>query len=72
MIGLYDDAKKGVNDTVDRAKDSGIAFAERVAGLMNGTIKATPEEIAASRMCSGPTKQEDDEEAAKEQDDDPL
>ena len=38
---------------------------------MNGTIKATPEEIAASTLCRG-SAVEEDEEASKEQDDDPL
>ena len=76
MIGLYEDAKQGLGEAVDQAKDKakegGLNFAERVAGLMNGTIKATPEEIKASRLCQDPFAEEEDEDHATEEDDDPL
>ena len=73
MIGLYEDAKQGLGEVLDQAKDKakegGLNFAERVAGLMNGTIKATPEEIKASRLCQDPFAEEEDEEAASKDDD---
>ena len=76
MIGLFEDAKQGLGEVVDQAKDKakegGLNFAERVAGLMNGTIKATPEEIKASRLCQDPFAEEEDEDHATEEDDDPL
>ena len=75
MIGLYEDAKQGINHAVDqvkdKAKDGGLNLAERVAGLMNGTIKATPEEIKASKLCQNPFADEDDEPSSAEEQDDP-
>ena len=76
MIGLYDDTKNGINHVVDQAKecarDGALSLSQRVAGLLNGTIKATPEEIAASKLSGKGPAAEEDEEASKEQDDDPL
>lgn len=74
MIGLYDDAKSGINHTVDqakeRARDGALSISQRVAGLMNGTIKATPEEIAASTLYNKPGSEEDDEASSAQDDDD--
>ena len=45
MIGLYDDAKKGVNDMVDKAKQTGQTLYEKAEAIRNGTHKVTAEEL---------------------------
>ena len=65
MIGLYDDAKKGVNDMVDKAKQTGQTLYEKVEAIKNGTHKVTAEELG-DYLTAGT----DDEEAASQDDDD--
>ena len=66
MIGLYEDAKQGINQAVDQAKDAGTNLAARVTGLMNGTLKPTEKELAHFKLDK---PLDEDEEAANKDDD---
>ena len=64
-----DAARDAANQIADQAAGKKMSVAERVAGLLNGTLEPTPEERAHFEL-DNPHK-EDDEDHAAEQEDEP-
>ena len=64
----FERARDALHEAVDQAGDTKMPLGERVAGLMNGTIQPTPEELAHFELDNPLI---DDEDHETEQEDEP-